>query len=702
MEGGESEDGETPYLIEVSEGSVIKGSMVRGSGHVGIYSDTRASCASAGDCQWSSFDNVAAFETHNWAINGLTAHNEVVQPVNCGTNVTCTQDTTAGEFQEGTGSLKTVIGAGFTSPGIVFSWNTAFYQSGGGPTSFPNCTVGAWSIAGNVATVNLTACGVAFSNTPSTLQENSNTVGASSSTNIVYLTGTGGIDGIWQLASVTGSTTSFTFATSLAGSGSGGSAYQTAATSVHYFPRRLLWYGGPTAAAAVVQGTFAFCGWVVPNPTAATPPDTCVPLPYLPSNAASPSWVHVQTYDPQFGIRGTGDYSYGIYCLAASGCPSITVLWDDAKTGVFQNSGLNITANNIVRSHYAAIMIEGGNNCLIANNTIQDPGWGSDYGVGAASGSTVPQARGTGVLFDAGITSESVTNCTVGRNTFFSSQSLQNANMGIAAVKVNDGSRAITNLSESGNIVTVTSILNPAIGSNIRLAGNVPAGYNTSFTNPCIVASTAAGSFTCFNTTSGLGAFSSGGTSSYALGLRVDPQTFVGAAPLGTEIQIPVTTPTNQDNSGPWTQTLPSDVTGITGASAAAATALFSFGPLLASTKYAINCDGTTTQATAGAGIGLSMQGSVNAPTKLQMVGSVNTAASTTSVQGAQVGSTTATAYYTGASGTLTTELPWFAQGTLLVGAHPTTLVLGMFTANASDAVTAKIGTSCTVAPVFN
>src|SRR5204863_1676735 len=79
---------------------------------------------------------------------------------------------------------------------------------------------------------------------------------------------------------------------------------------------------------------------------------------------------------------------------------------------------------------------------------------------------------------------------------------------------------AITAASESTNTVTITSTLNPPVGSTVTIAGVTPSGYNGSYT----VLTTGASSVTYFNV-SGLGASTVFGTAALALQKDADEYT---------------------------------------------------------------------------------------------------------------------------------------------------------------------------------
>ncbi len=61
---------------------------------------------------------------------------------------------------------------------------------------------------------------------------------------------------------------------------------------------------------------------------------------------------------------------------------------------------------------------------------------------------------------------------------------------------------------------------------------------------------------------------------------------------------------------------------------------------------------------------------------------------------------TTESAIYTGSTGTLTTQLPWTVDGSIEIGVtSPTAIVIGFFSASASDAVVVKRDSYCSIAP---
>ena len=146
---------------------------------------------------------------------------------------------------------------------------------------------------------------------------------------------------------------------------------------------------------------------------------------------------------------------------------------------------------------------------------------------------------------------------------------------------------------------------------------------------------------------------------------------------------------------------LAADSSGITATTAATATTVFTLPGLQASTNYSVHCSGTTTQATAGGGIGLAIQTATTAATNMELHATVATSATAISAQSSgSLSTTTESAIYTGTTGTVTTQLPWEVDGSIEVGATaPASIVIGFFSASASDAVVVKRDSYCTVLP---
>lgn len=146
---------------------------------------------------------------------------------------------------------------------------------------------------------------------------------------------------------------------------------------------------------------------------------------------------------------------------------------------------------------------------------------------------------------------------------------------------------------------------------------------------------------------------------------------------------------------------LTADTSGITATTAATATTVFTLPALNASTKYTVHCSGTTTQATAGGGIGIAIQTATTAATNMELHATVATGPTAMNSQSSgSLSTTTESAIYTGVTGTVTTQLPWTVDGTIEVGATaPSSIVIGFFSASASDAVVVKRDSACSVLP---
>jgi hypothetical protein len=146
---------------------------------------------------------------------------------------------------------------------------------------------------------------------------------------------------------------------------------------------------------------------------------------------------------------------------------------------------------------------------------------------------------------------------------------------------------------------------------------------------------------------------------------------------------------------------LVADTTTITATTAGTATTVFTFPALTVSTNYSIHCSGTTTQATVGGGIGMAVTFATTAPTQAELHALVSTSltalnAGATQLSTGNISTTTATAIYSSTSGTVTTQLPWSIDGSIEVGATaPSSIVIGFFSASASDAVVVKRDSFC-------
>jgi hypothetical protein len=143
---------------------------------------------------------------------------------------------------------------------------------------------------------------------------------------------------------------------------------------------------------------------------------------------------------------------------------------------------------------------------------------------------------------------------------------------------------------------------------------------------------------------------------------------------------------------------LTADVTGIVATGPGTANFMFTLPtPIPPNSKLHFECDGTTTQATGGAGIGIAIGAVANAPTNMEAHAIVATSPTASGYQSSgNITTATETTVYAGSSGTVTTQLPWQIAGSVETGATaPTSVQIGFYTINASDAVTVKRDSSC-------
>jgi hypothetical protein len=119
--------------------------------------------------------------------------------------------------------------------------------------------------------------------------------------------------------------------------------------------------------------------------------------------------------------------------------------------------------------------------------------------------------------------------------------------------------------------------------------------------------------------------------------------------------------------------------------------------PIPPNSKLHFECDGTTTQATGGAGIGIAIGAVANAPANMEAHAIVATSPTASGYQSSgNITTATETTVYAGTSGTVNTQLPWEVKGSIETGVTaPTSLQIGFYTINASDAVTVKRDSSC-------
>lgn len=145
---------------------------------------------------------------------------------------------------------------------------------------------------------------------------------------------------------------------------------------------------------------------------------------------------------------------------------------------------------------------------------------------------------------------------------------------------------------------------------------------------------------------------------------------------------------------------LTADATGITATTPG--TVIFTMGTMKASTNYSLHCEGTYSQATGAAANGVAIQGATNAPTRIDASYNVWTSNAGVNANGNLANLTTTT--LTALSGTFTpsataTIFNWEVRAVVQNGATATSLKVAFFTGNASDALTIKAGSYCTLLP---
>jgi hypothetical protein len=267
---------------------------------------------------------------------------------------------------------------------------------------------------------------------------------------------------------------------------------------------------------------------------------------------------------------------------------------------------------------------------------------------------------------------------------------------------------------------------NVAVGANTLNA--ITAGnQNTAIGSGALqyVAGVANGSSTMTALGYNAGAFISGGVTHYASSFGVGNNIFIGANafPLSnsdtSEIVIGTGTVGLGNNSTiignpSTTQTLlkgvvvnsntvrlTADSSGITATTPG--TIFLTFPTLPASTNLSFRCELLYSQATAVVLDGFSVQGATNAPTRLDAWGSMDvTNPTSTTYTGSKgsalnITSTTSTPVVSATPGVIGTVYQAELFGTIQVGASVPTLSVQAFTGNASDAVTVKAGSYCTL-----
>jgi hypothetical protein len=254
-------------------------------------------------------------------------------------------------------------------------------------------------------------------------------------------------------------------------------------------------------------------------------------------------------------------------------------------------------------------------------------------------------------------------------------------------------------------LYSTTSADNTGVGADALYsstgAGNTAVGFQAGYTATAGNANTTGTNNTWVGYNSGPGTttqYSNSSALGYAALNTASNQVMLGNSSV-TQVK------TSGDLKGGNTVLLTSDIGSITGTTAGGSTTVFTLPALQASTSYSVHCSGTTTQATAGGGIGIAVTFGTNAPTNAELHASVATSltamnAGATQLTSGNVTSTTATIVYASTSGTVTTQLPFYIDGSIEVGSTaPASIIIGFYSASGSDAVTVKRDSYCTVMP---
>jgi hypothetical protein len=183
----------------------------------------------------------------------------------------------------------------------------------------------------------------------------------------------------------------------------------------------------------------------------------------------------------------------------------------------------------------------------------------------------------------------------------------------------------------------------------------------------------------------------------------LNPQTVTGSgkAVLQNNPTFPQGFSAGGTASGVNTVRLTADSSGITGTTPG--TTFLTLPTLLANTNYSFSCELLYSQATAVVADGFSVQAATNAATRWDAWGTMNVSnPASTTLTGSQgsalnVTTTTSTPVVTATPGAIATVYQARLAGTIQVGASVPTVNIAAFTGNASDAVTIKAGSFCSV-----
>lgn len=147
------------------------------------------------------------------------------------------------------------------------------------------------------------------------------------------------------------------------------------------------------------------------------------------------------------------------------------------------------------------------------------------------------------------------------------------------------------------------------------------------------------------------------------------------------------------------TQRLTADSSAITATTPG--TAEWTWSTLVKSSNYSFDCRILYSQATAAGGVGFSVQSATTAATRLDAWGKIYTNNTGTSAEGSalNITTTTATSVISGTPSATATVYQAELSGTIQTGTTAGTLNVLVYTGNASDAVTIKAGSYCTIMP---
>jgi hypothetical protein len=150
---------------------------------------------------------------------------------------------------------------------------------------------------------------------------------------------------------------------------------------------------------------------------------------------------------------------------------------------------------------------------------------------------------------------------------------------------------------------------------------------------------------------------------------------------------------------GTNTQIIATDVTGITNTTPGVGE--FQFTNLVVNRTYGFHCDIMYQQATAAGGVGFSIAGATHAPTRIDAWADIYSNATGTLVGSsvANLTTTTATPFTSATPSATATTFEAKIWGTIQEGATVSNLTILVFTGNASDAITLKAGSKCSIEP---